>query len=325
MNLNVYENFAPAPASDQPTNDQSTNDTPPNQMSQGPTNLTYNGPPDTTLPLYGVLKSPGQLGSSKTGSMDAINKNLNAINYYFEAMGCGNDFQGYGIRAVYDTKIKCSDVENATAYRYIDGTASLLPPVIRNQLASGGNCGGYGVIPRVVSVLTDLDPTTLTDAAKTETECVQRQVHVNEDKEIQALEEQGGEAIPPSNKISILTNGKIDYDKMDKLCQEGTLTPCRDVYLEKSVVENEAFTNQSSIGFSSFKTEYDTLMLIALIITSLLGFYAVKSKVIQTFILLLLASGVFWKLHRPNLVEYLAMIVLIGLIIQYSMSFVSLR
>jgi hypothetical protein len=127
----------------------------------------------------------------------------------------------------------------------------------------------------------------------------------------------------------VYTQHKIDYDKMDRLCQQGTLKPCRDVYLEKSVVENEAFTNQSSIhssiGFSSFKTEYDTLMLIALIIASLLGFYAVKSKVVKIFILSLLASGVFWKLHRPNLVEYLAMIVLIGLIIQYSMSFVSLR
>jgi hypothetical protein len=301
-----------------------TNPDAPNQMSAGPQPLLYNGPPDTTLPLYGVLKSPGQLGSSKEGSMNGINRNLNAINYYFEAMGCGNDFKGYGIRTIYDTKIKCSNQENATAFRYIDGTASLLPSVIRSQLSSGGNCGGFGVIPRFVSVLTDLDPTSLTNAAKTETKCILKKVHINTPQEIKGLRERGGQAIPASNKIDILTNGKVDFNKMDKLCRQGRLRPCQDVFLESDAVEG--FQSQSpsvsGIEYASFKNEYDTLMLIALMIASLLGFYAVKSKIIRAFILLLLASGIFWKLHKPNFIEYLSMIVLVGLFLQFMISYI---
>jgi hypothetical protein len=289
-------------------------------ISDPPADLPYTGPPDTTLPLYGVLKSPGQLGSSKTGSMDAINKNMGAIGYYFDAMGCANDFKGYGIRAVYDTKIKCSNKENATAHRYIDGTASLLPAVVRNQLGAGGNCGGYGVIPRFISVLTDLDPQSLTDSAKTETECEFRRVHINTESEIKGLRERGGQAIPASNRVDILTNGKVDYTKMDSLCQNGTLRNCVEVPLEKDVVEG--FGVSSTTSAAAYISEYQSVLLVAIIIASIIGFYATKSKVIRILILIVFFSGITWNYTHSNsnsihLIEFLAMLVFAGLLLQW--------
>lgn len=72
-----------------------------------------NGPPDVSVDPALAIKTPNQLGSSQKGS--AIGNNLKAIDYYANQMFCGDsDMEGLGIRVLYNTGRKCSNLPGKT-------------------------------------------------------------------------------------------------------------------------------------------------------------------------------------------------------------------
>jgi len=209
---------------------------PSNPIAGGACPIYNTGPPNVVLPLAGAISTPKQLRSSPEGSFDAIGRNIGAIGYYIDTLGSGPQYQGYGLRQIYNTGIQCSNIKGQ-AHRLADGTAS--------------GIGGYGLVPRMLGAIGGMMPGDLVDSATDSTACQVMMVHSNTPDEIRRLRSASGnirQVIPPSNKIPVTTNsGKVDYVSMDRLCKQGRLRQCQSVPVRVSDINmNEGFESQKN-------------------------------------------------------------------------------
>ena len=191
---------------------------PSNPIAGGSCPIINTGPPNVVLPLSGAISTPKQLRSSPEGSFDAIGRNIGAIGYYIDTLGAGPQYQGYGLRQVYNTGVACSNIKGQ-AHRLADGTAA--------------GIGGYGLVPRMLGAVGGMMPGDLVSSSTDSTPCRMMMVHSNTPQEVGRLRGASGnlqQVVPRSNKIPVSTNsGKVDYVRMDQLCRQGQLTPCQSV------------------------------------------------------------------------------------------------
>lgn len=199
---------------------------PSNPIAGGACPIINNGSPNVVLPLIGAISTPKQLRSSPEGSFDAIGRNIGAIGYYIDTLGSGPQYQGYGLRQIYNTGVQCSNIKGH-AHRLADGTAS--------------GIGGYGLVPRMLGAIGGMVPGDLVDSATDSTSCRMMMVHFNTPDEIRKLKAASGnikQVVPPSNKIPVTSGtGKIDYILMDRLCKQGRLKPCLSIPIRNSDID----------------------------------------------------------------------------------------
>lgn len=196
-----------------------------NPIAGGACPVQNTGPPPVTYQLMNAIQTPKQLRSRREGSWNAIGDNVKAIDYYINTLGTGNQYQGYGKRVVYDTGIKCSNMPG-NAHRLADGTAV--------------GVGGYGLVPRMLGGITGFVPGDLVSSAKAEVPCNRLLLHYNTQSQMNDMKNRGTRAIPDSNKVKISNDSGVDYELVNKLCNQGRLSPC----VEKPVASqdiNEGF------------------------------------------------------------------------------------
>lgn len=207
---------------------------PSNPIAGGSCPIINTGPPNVVLPLSGAISKPEQLGSSPNGTYAAIGQNIGAIGYYIGALGKGGQFEGYGLRQIYNTGVACSNIKGQ-AHRLADGTAA--------------GPGGFGLVPRMLGAVGGMMPGDLVDSSTDSTPCRMMMVHYNTPAEIDKLKRASGDlslVVPPSNKIRVSTeSGKIDYEKMDQECRNRKLSPCQSVPIRVGDISlNEGFEDQ---------------------------------------------------------------------------------
>jgi len=209
---------------------------PSNPIAGGSCPIINTGPPNVVLPLAGAISTPRQLRSSPEGSFDAIGRNIGAIGYYIDTLGSGQQYQGYGLRQIYNTGVACSNIKGQS-HRLADGTAA--------------GIGGYGLVPRMLGAIGGMVPGDLVDSSTDSTPCRTMMVHYNTPQEVGRLRGASGnlsQAVPPSNRIPVSTNsGRVDYVKMDGLCRSRRLSPCQSVPVRLSDINmTEGFETSSS-------------------------------------------------------------------------------
>lgn len=158
-------------------------------------------------------------------------------------MFCGDsDMEGLGIRVLYNTGRRCSNLPGKTVYKYLDGTKSKVPEEIRRRL--GTSCAAIGVIPQVLGALDDFMPEDLIGAGNTSSVyCEEVVAPVNTEDEIKKLKASG--IIPQSNKTAIpyTDEGEIDWNKIRTYCSNGTFKNCNKATVQ---VDKEGFSNNST-------------------------------------------------------------------------------
>lgn len=188
-------------------------------------------PPNVTFPLLDAIKEPRSLRSRTEGSWEAIGDNIKAIDYYIQTLGTGNQYQGYGGRAVYDTGIRCSNI-GGTAHRLADGTAA--------------GPGGYGLVPRMLGSIGGLIPSDLVSSAKDELPCRRLLLHYNTPAEMNAMRQRGSDGVPSGNRVPISDSRGVDYEKVHQLCTSRRLSPCREVPVAIQDI-TEGFASRSRV------------------------------------------------------------------------------
>jgi hypothetical protein len=193
------------------------------------------GPPNVTFPLLDAIKTPQSLRSRTEGSWGAIGDNIKAIDYYIDTLGVGQQYQGYGGRAVYDTGIKCSNLPG-TAHRLADGTAA--------------GVGGHGLVPRILGSLGGLIPSDLVSSAKDELPCRRLLLHYNTHAEMNAMRERRTGGVPAGNRIPISDSKGVNYTKVHNLCSSRRLSPCQEVPVATQDIA-EGFASRSRVPVQS--------------------------------------------------------------------------